>query len=535
MTTVWDLAADRFQLAAGQALVTDFSAPGDLAVALNRETKQTPALQLIDDALVDVADGRCDRLILSMPPQEGKSERCTHYAPLWALRRNPELRIGIVSFDLGTARRWGQAIRTDIEVFDGRDGNIDLGLRLRPDNRAAGEWKLALPHRGGVYTVGIGGALTGRPIDWLFIDDPVKDYKNADSDKMTETAWNWWTAVARPRLAPGAPVVLILTRWSEKDLAGRLLTKQREDEQAGLEHFDRWRTLTIPAQADHRPELDETDPLGREPGEYMTSARGRTRIQWESIKVASGSRVWNALYQGRPSSADGNIWKRSWWRRYDAPLWTKQPDGTMRLHGMDEVLASWDLTFKDTKGSDFVVGGVWARKGADIYLLDVVRDRMNFVDTLAAFRRFTDRWPDAKAKLVEDKANGPAVIASLRKEIPGIIAVEPKDSKLARASAVAPFIESGNVHLPAAEVALFDVEGFIEEAAAFPTGAHDDQVDMASQALHRLALKPGQGSSFTDAWKRMAAARAAGHPEKPHPPQGDEPCPLCTEPLAAAG
>jgi hypothetical protein len=138
----------------------------------------------------------------------------------------------------------------------------------------------------------------------MVIDDPIKDRREADSETYRQAVWDWWTDVASTRLAPGAPVVLILTRWHEDDLAGRLLA---------AEDGHLWKVLRIPAQADHDPEKGETDPLGREPGEFLESARGRTAAQWEAIKTRVGSRTWNALYQGRPTSAEGNMFKRDHW------------------------------------------------------------------------------------------------------------------------------------------------------------------------------------------------------------------------------
>jgi predicted phage terminase large subunit-like protein len=154
------------------------------------------------------------------------------------------------------------------------------------------------------------------------------------------------------------------------------------------------------------------------------------------------------------------------------------------------------MTFKDTKSSDYVVGQVWAARGADALLLDQVRARMAFTKTVAAFERLTEKWPQAAAKLVEDKANGSAVMDALRSKVAGIVAVEPKGSKQARAAGASPFVEAGNAQLPAENIQLFDTEGFIDEAAAFPNGKHDDQVDAASQALQRLLIKAGGGSTF---------------------------------------
>jgi len=458
--------------------------PGDLAVALDPRTVQTPALRLIDQFLVDITNTPDGRGIVIMPPQEGKSQRVTRRFPTAVLKRNPDTRIAIASYEDRVARRWGRVIRDDIREHGHRLG----GLQVRRDLSSQSEWQLA-GYDGGVFSVGVGGGLTGRPVDLLIIDDPIKDRKQADSEVYREAVWDWWTDVAATRLAPGAPVILILTRWHEDDLAGRLLA---------AEDGHLWRVLRIPAQADHDPSKGETDSLDREPGEFLESARGRTTPQWEAIKVRSGSRSWNALYQGRPSSAEGDMLKRDWWKYYDTPLWSERPDGTRIVHGTDEVIASWDLTFKGTEGTDMVVGQVWMRRGADAYLLDQVRARMDFTQTCHAFRLLSARWPQAVLKLVEDKANGPAVISALSRIVPGIIPEEPDGSKEARAAAVSPLIEAGNVWLPAPELELIEGESapfawvgdFIEECAGFPNGKHDDQVDALSQALKRLILQP---------------------------------------------
>lgn len=454
--------------------------PGALAQACDPRVRQTPALDLIDQALVDVAAVGDGRLALSMPPQEGKSQRVSRWFPLWVLQHRPDTRIAIVSYEANVARRWGRAIRDDIEQHP------ELGLLVRADLSAQSEWQL-LGHDGGVYSTGIGGALTGRPVDLLIIDDPFKDREQADSEVYRKRAWEWWTDTGATRLAPGAPVITVATRWHEEDLTGKLLA---------AEDGHLWTELNIPAQADHRPEKAEADPLEREVGEFMISARGRTRRQWEAIKVRSGARTWASLYQGRPSPASGDIIKREWWQRYDTPLHLVRDDGVHIVTDYDDMLTSWDLTFKDTKNSDFVVGQVWMRRGADAYLLDQVRGRLDFVATAEKVRAFAAKWPQAVLKIVEDKANGPAVIAYLRRTVPGIVPEEPQGSKMARASAVAPLIEAGNVHIPSVELAPWS-DDLIEEAAAFPNGKHDDQVDALSQGLNRLVLQPLIGDDDT--------------------------------------
>src|SRR5699024_10181866 len=278
------------------------------------------------------------------------------------------------------------------------------------------EWQLA-GHDGGVYSVGIGAALTGRPVDLLVIDDPIKDRVQASSVTFRERVWDWWLEVGATRLAPGAPVVLIMTRWHEDDLAGRLMAAP---------DGDLWRVVNIPAQAE-----TDTDPLGRAPGEVMESARGRTATQWEAIKTRSGAQTWAALYQGHPSPAEGDLLRRDQWQR-----WTRMPDLTAAT-----VVQSWDLAFKGATTSDYVVGQVWAKVGADCYLLDQVRGRWGFSDTCQQIRMLSARWPQAVAKFVEDKANGPAVMDALRSSVPGLVPVNPEGGKEARAAAIQPLIE----------------------------------------------------------------------------------------------
>jgi predicted phage terminase large subunit-like protein len=469
-----------------------WATPGELAKAINPNTVQTPALDVVDAAIIEALTTPDARLIISLPPQEGKSERVTKTGTLWALLDNPELRVGIASYAQTLAEGFGRDIRNWIATNNGDDGTLDLGLRVARDNGAARRWQLA-GHRGGVVCVGIGSGLTGRPLDLLVIDDPFADREQAESQYYRDRVWDWWQAVASTRLAPGAPVIVILTRWHEDDLAGRLVA---------AEDGAVWTVINIPALADHKP--DQTDPLGRQPGEWLLSARHRTVAQWQAIQTRVGSRVFHALYQGRPSPDTGNVWRRPWWRFYDTMLWTQHPDNpSAYLVDADEVIQSWDMAFKDTKGSDFVVGQVWARRGSQVFLLDQVHKRLSFTDTIVAFEGMCRRWPQATAKLVEDKANGTAVIDSLKKKIPGIVGVTPRASKYSRASAVAPYLEAGNVLVPAPHIALFTgVDGLIDEAAGFPNGAHDDQVDATSQALDRLLLRTGQGAMWMEYLRR---------------------------------
>ena len=443
--------------------------PGQIAQRIDPRTVQTPALDLIDAELTRLLDTPDGRLIISMPPQEGKSTRCSRDLPIKALIDNPDRRIVCASYGQGLANRNGRAVRNAIIAHP------ELGLSIAHDNGAASEWTIA-GHEGGVLSVGRGAGVTGRPCDLLIIDDPLKDRAEADSLTIRDTCWDWWTDALSARLAPGAPVVLILTRWHEFDLAGRLIA---DDAAAG------WRVLNIPAQCEDA----NTDPLGRQPGEYMISARGRSTAQWEQRKKTAGSRTWAALYQGRPSPAEGGIFKREWWQQYDTPQWLIRDDGSYWATGFDEVLISADLTFKGTDHSDYVAIGVWARRNAEAWLLDQICDRWDFVTTLKRFEALCAKWPQATLKLVEDKANGPALISMLGKRIPGIVPVTPEGGKEVRANAWAPLVEAGNVWIPSSRLAPW-ASDYIEQHAAFPNAAHDDMVDQSSQAVDRLILRP---------------------------------------------
>jgi predicted phage terminase large subunit-like protein len=467
--------------------------PGELATTVSPKTVKTPALDLVDQALVKVRDTPDSRLIITMAPQEGKSVRVAGDFPAWWLAQKPDDRIVCASYGSALAARNGRSIRRRITDFD-------LGIRLAGDNGAVHDWTLQ-GHSGGVLSVGVGSGLTGRPADLLIIDDPIKDRSEADSEVFRESNWSWWTDTASSRLAPGAPVVIILTRWHHDDLAGRLMKRHGEegtdDEDTQIQNgetydvFDPnkplrpnvWTVLNIKARAE-----DENDILGRQPGEYMVSARKRTEEQWKARERAAGPNTWASLYQGQPTANTGDLFPKEW-SRYASPLHLELPNGTCIVPGASEIIQSWDMTFKDTKTSDFVVGQVWMRSGHDMFLLDMIRKRMGFTEAKQAVLDMSARWPQAIAKYIEDKANGPAIINALDREVPGLIPVEPEGSKYARAAAISPLAHSGNIVLPTPEI-LPGVVRLLLECEQFPSGAHDDTVDGLSQAANRLLLHP---------------------------------------------
>lgn len=461
-------------LAARFELQARYPHPLLLEQALDPRTRITPALTLISHHIKRALTIPDSRLILSMPPQEGKTQ-LTRTSVVWQMARNPDTRLLYGSYGMGLARKHGRWIRDQIEAH-----HTSLGIRPKYGHAATNDWGIQ-GHDGGVLSVGVGQG-TGNPADVLIIDDPIKDREQADSKTYRDNVWEWWTDVLSARLAPGAPVILILTRWHEDDLAGRLL---KHDADAG------WHFLNIPARCDTNP---ERDPLGRQPGEYMLSARGRTTQQWDARRNTVGARTWQSLYQGNPTPPEGGMLKRTWWRHYTAPLWETQaqPDGTTRYYPihMDETIISADLTFSDGESADYVAIGVWGRRANNIYLLDQYRDRADFTTTVREFKHLAQKWPTATLKLVENKANGPALISLLAQTVPGVVPVDPHSSKLNRARAWAPLLEAGQLHIPDSAVALFPVDEYVEEAAGFPYAPHDDQVDQTSQAADRLLLRP---------------------------------------------
>lgn len=296
----------------------------------------------------------------------------------------------------------------------------------------------------------------------LIIDDPFKDRAEADSPTIRRKVWEWYTSTLYTRLAPGGGILVINTRWHMDDLSGRLL------EAGSTGDGDQWRVVNFPAIA-------EEDEPHRKRGDALHPERYPLE-QLEAIRKAIGTRDWEALYQQHPTPDGGNIFKAEWLR-----FWLpKELPATF-----DQTLISWDMTFKDGDDTDYVVGQVWGRKGADRYLLDQTRGRMGFTETLAAFRALADKWPQATRKLVEDKANGPAVIDSLKHHVPGIIPVEPDGSKIARAHAVTSLFEAGNVHIPHPQACPW-ASAYVAELTQFPGTAHDDQVDATTQALRDM-------------------------------------------------
>lgn len=415
--------------------------------------------KLIAGHLQAVESGQIKRLMIFIPPRHGKSELASTRFPAWYLGRHPTKQVMACSYNDDLASDFGRKVRNLIadplfvEIFP--ESGID------PKSSAATRFHTV--KKGTYIAAGVGGPITGRGADILLIDDPVKNREEAYSETKRKSTWEWYQTDVFPRLQPNGSIILIMTRWHKSDLAGRILKDSGEQ----------WTVLILPAIA----EIDDND---RKQGDALWPEFYPIEVL-QNIKTEIGSMAFASLYQQRPSLEEGNIIQRSWIRHYDT-----LPKDTI-------MIQSWDMSFKDTTSGSYVVGQVWAKKGAEYYLIDQIRKRMDFVDTLRAVRDMTNRWPEATLKLVEDKANGPAVISALKKEIHGLVEVGPDGSKEARLSAVSPLFQAGNVYIPHPDQCRW-VEDFTEELCSFPSVANDDQCDAASQSLRYLMARSHNAS-----------------------------------------
>lgn len=409
-------------------------------------------IKLICRYIEQMFTGDIRQLIISVPPQHGKSMSITESLPSYIMGKLAGTRVIEASYGDDLARRFGRRNKQKIiehgkELFD---------AELTRDSRSDTEFELSNGSK--MISRGIMSGITGQSADWLIIDDPIKNRQEADSQTYRDRLWEEWLNSLKTRLSAQGRVILIQTRWHEWDLAGRLLTEEP----------DAWTEINIPCEA------EQEDILGREQGDALFPEIGKDKAWLEAFKQSyqrsEGSRAWNALFQGRPTAIEGNMFKAEWFRYY-----SELPEQ------MDEYLQSWDCTFKDTQTSDYVVGQVWARKGSYKYLVYQIRKRMDFVETMQEIIRTSHMYPKAYRKLIEDKANGSAIITTLRGKIEGIIPITPKESKEARASAITPMFEAGEVFIPQNAPWIGE---YVEEMKAFPSGKNDDQVDGTSQALN---------------------------------------------------
>lgn len=431
------------------------------------------------------ASAEIKRLIVMAPPRHGKSELVSRRLPAYIMGKNPDATIIAASYGRDLSSRMNrdtqrimdtpqyQELFPETKLFGKNIRSVATGSWLRNS-----EIFEVVGHRGVYRSAGVGGGITGMGAHFAIIDDPVKDQKQADSPLFRQTVWDWYSSTLLTRLAKGGEgsVLVTMTRWHEDDLAGRLLDLAKTDKEA-----DQWVVVRYEAIKETEDEEALDDP--RKLGEALWPS-GYDEKVLRKRKASSGTRVWNSLYQQRPTAMAGAMIQRKWLR-----YWKELPSK------FDRMLTSWDMTFKDTEGADRVVAEAWGQKGADCYLIDQICEVMDFPATVKAFEAFCAKYPAIGEHLVEDKANGPAVIATLKKKISGIIAVQPEGSKRARLAAVSPAHEAGNVYYPDPSIAPW-VNDHVQEIVNFPKWPKDDRVDAESQALNRL--RSGAGD-FPDA------------------------------------
>jgi len=410
---------------------------------------QADHLHRLAAKLQAVEAGRIKRLMVFMPPRHGKSEHSSVLFPAWFFGRNPEKNLIFSTYAQEFADDHGRKIR---DLMNDPLYSIPFpGTRIRQDNDAM--QRFGTTRGGSFFAVGAMGAITGRGADVFIIDDPHKNQVDASSPGQQRRLFDWFASVAETRLTPSGAIVLIQTRWHEGDLAGRILASP---------DADKWEVLSLPAiSPDNKALWPEHWPL-----ENLLAK-----------KQTLGTREFEALYQQNPRPAEGTLIQRAWLR-----FWKQLPK-------LNQFEIHWDLSFKGTDRSDFVVGQLWGKQGAERFLIDQVRDRMDFPTTIQAIRAFKAKH-QSKAKMipivVEDKANGPAAIATLKRELQGVIAYQPEVSKELRLKSVSPMFEAGNVLIPDPSLANW-VNDYIEELVGFPNMAHDDQVDVTTQALLRMS------------------------------------------------
>jgi predicted phage terminase large subunit-like protein len=403
-----------------------------------------------------------DILVIETPPQHGKSITVTESFPSWYLGRYPRNRVIEASYNDDTAKKFGRKNLEKVERFGGsvfglKQGSIWTTTDFELDNG----W-------GRMISRGIMSGITGNPANLMIIDDPIKNRAEADSATYRDRLWGEWQNTLKSRLAAGAKVVLIMTPWHEDDLAARI---QKYEENVTV--------LRLPVEA------EEQDLLGRAVGDALCPELGKDNDWLAQFKASyladpsqGGLRAWQALYNCSPRIEGGNMVKREWWKFY-------------RLNDITAfgtTVISVDATFKDLDTNDFVAIEVWGKLNNNYYLRYCLKKHLNFPNTMQAIRLLKRLFPETQYILVEDKANGSAIIQTLRSEFVGVIAITPKGGKISRVNAVSPAIESGNVFLPEHELWT---EDFIDEFTRFPNGEHDDMVDACSQALNWMIFTRG--------------------------------------------
>lgn len=440
-------------------------------------------IDVVAEHLEAVYAGQIRRLVINIPPGCMKSLLTSVFWPIWIWIREPKFRFICASYDVGITIR---DARKHIQIMESEWFQERWGSRITLAGNHAG-WNTAAGFftnlQGGFrFSTSVGGPVTGRHADCQIIDDPIKP---KDLTKLgLENCIEWWTRTMPSRVADPktSRKVIIMQRLHDLDLAGYCIRSGDYD------------VLKLPMR--YMPKACSYTSVGGdmrlEEGELLWPER----FPVEEVSMLEKEMTPNtasAQFQQDPVPEGGGIFQQSWFQR-----WTK---ATLPVR-FDDMCQTWDCAFKGTSTSDFVVGQVWGRIGPNYYLLDQERGRFTFPQTLDAIRRLTLRWPGVVAKLVEDKANGPAVVSTLEKEIPGVIAVDPQGGKEARANAVAPLYAARNVFHPDPTSQPWVVD-YEQELLRFPFGVNDDCVDATTQGLSYLYAKK---SGYWEALSRIAAS-----------------------------
>ena len=447
----------------------------------------------IAEHLTGVAFDQITKLLINIPIRCMKSLTVSALFPAWVWTFRPAFRFLTASYAQNLATRDARKSRLLIQSrwYQQRWGHVfhlspDQNLKQRYENNRGGFRIATTP----------GGMGTGEGGDIRISDDP-QNAKKLHSDSVRESDVDWWKETWGGRVNdPKHPrEVVTMQRLHEQDLSGHILAEHGNFVHLCLpmEYEPERRCVTV---------LGFEDPRG-ETGETLLWPERFGQEDVDEMKARLGSYGASGQLQQRPSPVGGGIFKKAWWRFWyprgteaPFPIQERNEEGEyVPCHQaplpavFDRKVQSWDMTFKATTDSSFVAGQVWYRARANAYLMAQDRRRLEFPDTVRALVALSQQWPETTAKYVEDKANGPAVMQTLRGKVPGLVPVDPEGDKVARAHSVSPYVESGNVWLPHPQLFPW-VEDFIERCAAFPTGAFKDEIDAMTQALNRLFAGP---------------------------------------------
>jgi len=419
-----------------------------------------------------VADGELPRLLLMLPPRHYKSTIFSRFLPSYFLRRHPDKTWGQGAHTQTLAEEFGQAAR---------DYFVASGGALDPSSAGKGRWKVA-GSLGGFWGAGVGKG-TGLPADFLNVDDPIKNRAEAESAAYRRQLYDWWSTVLNTREEPGAIKLITHTRWTEADLIGWLLQQVEELERDGhAEAAERWHVINMPIIAEPiqvaLPALVTREPDDRQPGEALDP--DRFDAAWaERKRLNTPVRDWEALYQQRPTPDKGTVFSKEMFRFYGGEGDPQLPQVFARR------FASIDCTFKDSAGTDMVAFTLWGQDAAGLWLLDLVNRRLDFSGTMDLIAGLWPSWGFGEL-LVEDKANGPAVISTLKRAAAGFLvhAVNPLGGKVARANAATPQFNQGRVWFPRHHPLTPTLTG---QLVKFPGDTYDDLVDSVTQAVNYAA------------------------------------------------